>query len=72
MIFEGAGIKYAASIMNLVVITAIIAAANASTYTASPVLWRMGKVNEEPKSLQQINVHGVPIMGVVVTAAVSV
>ena len=72
LVFESAGIKYAASIMNLVVITAIISAANASMYTASRVLWHMGKVKEAPKSLQQINVHGVPVVGVVVTAAVCV
>lgn len=70
IVFQDAGIKYAASIMNVVVITAIISAANASMYTASRVLWHMGKSKEGPSFLQKINKQGVPIVGVWVTASI--
>lgn len=72
LIFENAGIEHAASLMNVVVITAILSAANASMYTASRVLWYSGKAKVAPASLDQINKHGVPVKAVLVTAAICV
>ncbi|ALA24019.1 lysine transporter [Piscirickettsia salmonis] len=72
IVFENAGIKFAASLMNLVVITAILSAANASMYTASRMLWHMGKAKEASGSFQRVNKYGVPVIGVIVTALISV
>ena len=70
IVFEQVGIKYAASIMNIVVITAIISAANASMYTSSRILWHIGHSFEGPKSFKKITKEGVPVMGVLVTASI--
>ena len=64
LIFENSGFKYAASIMNVVVLTAIISAANASMYTASRVLWHMGSVKEAPKIFNCLSLNGVPVIAV--------
>ena len=68
-IFKQAGFKYAASIMNLVIVTAIISTANASLYTASRVLWYMGSTRGAPRILKKTNARHVPIMGVLISAA---
>jgi lysine-specific permease len=70
IVLESAGIKYAASFMNLVVITAILSAANASMYTASRILWHMGKSAEAPQLFSKTNKENVPVIGMIVTATV--
>ena len=70
IVFESAGIKFAASFINLVVVTAILSAANASMYTASRVLWHMGKSSEAPKLFSKTNKKNVPVIGMVATAIV--
>ncbi len=71
MVFSQAGIKYVAGVMNFIVLSAILSAANASMYTASRILWHMGKEKEAPKSLQGISKNGVPLKAVILTAVVS-
>ena len=68
IVFANAGLQYAASIMNIIIITAIISTANASLYTASRVLWHIGKAKEGPRFLQKTNTKGVPVAGVVISA----
>lgn len=68
LIFQEIGIPYAAGIMNLVVLTAIVSAANASLYTASRVLWYMGRVKEAPHCLERTNRHGVPVLSIFISA----
>ncbi|MGQ4004717.1 amino acid permease [Francisellaceae bacterium CB52] len=70
IVLESAGIKYAASLMNLVVITAILSAANASMYTASRMLWHMGESTEAPKFFSKTNKENVPIVGMISTAII--
>ena len=70
IVFKSAGLTNAASLMNLVVITAIISAANASMYTASRILWYMGKSKEAPTVFQKLSTKGVPVVGVMISAAI--
>jgi lysine-specific permease len=72
IVFDKVGLKYAASIMNVVVITAIISAANSSMYTASRILWHIGKSEKGFNYFQRINKRGVPVVGVLVTAGICV
>ena len=68
MVFASAGFKYAASIMNLVIITAIISTANASLYTASRVLWHIGNTKDGPCFLHKTNLKGIPVIGILMSA----
>ena len=72
MVFASAGFKYAASIMNLVIITAIISTANASLYTASRVLWHIGNIKEGPRFLRKTSLAGVPILSILISALFAV
>lgn len=67
IVFASAGFKYAASLMNLVIITAIISTANASLYTTSRVLWHIGNAKEGPRCLNKTNSRGVPVIAVLVS-----
>lgn len=61
---------YAADAVNLVILIALLSAANASMYTATRMLWYIGKQGEGPKMLSKITRHGVPIVAVVGTALI--
>lgn len=70
LVLESTGLKYAASIINVVVITAIISTANASLYTASRVLWHIGHANEGPRFLRYTSGRGVPVTAVIVSSVI--
>ena len=67
LVFERLNIPYVASIMNFVVISAILSAANASLFTASRIIWHMGKSKEAPRFFAKTNTSGVPVAGLVVS-----
>ena len=70
LVLQSTGLHYAASIMNVVVITAIISTANASLYTASRVMWHIGNVKEGPEILRRTNHKGVPISAVIISSVI--
>ncbi len=62
--------KYAADITNLVILVALISAANASMYSAARIMWFLAQSNQAPKKLSFINKHGIPINALWFTAIV--
>ena len=50
ILFKNGGLKSAASIMNAIIISAIVSNANAATYVASRMLYSMGKSNKAGKA----------------------
>ncbi|MDE4982528.1 lysine transporter, partial [Francisella tularensis subsp. holarctica] len=44
IVFENVGLNSAATIMNVIILTAIISACNASMYSATSVLWHLGNI----------------------------
>ena len=70
LIFKDAGLTYAASIMNVIILVAILSACNASMYSATRTLWHMGKSSHAPKIFSYINSRGVPILALIVTAII--
>lgn len=67
MVFSQAGLKFAGSVVNLVIITAVLSACNASMYTASRTLWYLSKEGQAPKYLSKVSPAGVPIPALLVT-----
>src|SRR5699024_6460568 len=49
IVFKKVGIPLAAGIMNAVILTSVISAANSGLYAASRMLWSMSKNNMAPK-----------------------
>ena len=69
LVFTMAGFHYAASIMNFVILLALLSACNADLYSATRILWHLGEAGSAPKSFAKINRYGIPIYALLITAA---
>ena len=69
-IFENLGIKSAANILNIVVVTAAISAINSDVFGAGRMLYGMANRGQAPRIFQKLSRNGVPWMTVVVMAGV--
>lgn len=70
-VFAVAGIPAAGFIMNLVVLTAALSAANASLYVTSRMLFSLARSGYAPRGLGALNRHGVP-MGALMTSMLGI
>ena len=70
LVFERAGIAFAASLMNAIILTAVLSAGNSGMYASTRMLWNLAKEGKAPKFLAKINKNGVPINALIVTALV--
>jgi len=64
-VFNVAGISSAGMIMNLVVLSAALSAANASLYVTSRMLFSLARSCHAPRRLGVLNSHGVPMPALV-------
>lgn len=60
VVFSKIGIPYAADIMNFVIITALVSAANSGLYAAARMLWTLGDQGQLPRSFARLNRRGTP------------
>ena len=70
MVLMKAGFHYAATIMNIVILVAVLSACNASMYSATRVLWHLGNVKQAPTVFSDINHKGVPSAALFATAGI--
>ncbi|QUY37795.1 amino acid permease [Acinetobacter junii] len=69
-IFENLGIGSAATVLNIVVITAAVSAINSDVFGAGRMLFGMSSRGQAPQVFQKISKNGVPWMTVIVMAGV--
>lgn len=69
-VFEGIGIPYAADIMNLVIITAVLSVANSGLYATSRMLWSMSNQGMINPVFGKLNKRGVPMVALIVSLGV--
>ncbi len=69
-IFSEAGLKYAGSIINFIILVAVLSAANASMYSATRIFWYMAKEGETPKVFAHTTKKGVPLLALLATAVI--
>lgn len=69
IVFEHAGLKTAATVVNAVILTAILSTANASMYGATRILWYMSKNGMAPSVFVKVNKNSVPVYACLATAA---
>lgn len=67
-VFTITGLPGAAHIMNFVLLTAVLSAANSGIYATSRTLYSMAKNAEAPKKLAKLTKQGIPINGILLTA----
>lgn len=65
-IFDSLGISSAATILNIVVITAAVSAINSDIFGAGRMMFGLAQQGQAPKGFAQISRHGVPWMTVLV------
>lgn len=71
-VFSIAGIPYAGQLMNFVVLTSALSAANSAIYACSRFLWSMSVDKQAPKILNNLNKGGVPSRAIFFTIAMSI
>ncbi|XJZ26538.1 amino acid permease [Bacillota bacterium Lsc_1132] len=67
-VFSLAGLPGAAHVMNFVLLTAVLSAANSGIYATSRTLFSMAQSGEAPKRLLQTSKKGIPLQGIFITA----
>ena len=65
-VFTYIGIPYSADIMNFVIITALLSAANSGLYAASRMLWTLSDQGHLPKQFSSLTRMGTPLNAIVV------
>lgn len=55
IVFDRVGIAFAASVINAVILTSLLSAANSGLYTSSRMLFAMGQDKQAPKFLSNLN-----------------
>ena len=70
VVFKNAGLNYAATIMNAVILIAVLSACNASMYSATRIIWHLARTNQAPKILAKINRKGTPVNALLATALI--
>ncbi|MBN6185763.1 amino acid permease [Aneurinibacillus sp. BA2021] len=70
LVFEKAGISFAASLMNAIILTALLSAGNSSLYASTRMLYSMAKAGQAPYIFAKLNKRGVPVAGMILTCAI--
>ncbi|UTH13132.1 amino acid permease [Macrococcus equipercicus] len=70
LVFENAGLAFAASFMNAVILTSILSAGNSGMYASTRMLYAMGKDGLASKKFSAVNKQGVPIPSLLATFVV--
>ncbi|GGH60006.1 amino acid permease [Rothia aerolata] len=70
LVFERAGVAFAASVMNAVILTAILSAGNSGLYVSSRMLYSLAIEGKAPKIFARVNKRGIPMPALLMTTAV--
>lgn len=71
LIYEKAGFAFAASVMNAVILTAILSAGNSGMYSSTRMLFDMAREGRAPKVFGQLDHRGVPMKALYATTAIA-
>ncbi|EPR3052881.1 amino acid permease [Listeria monocytogenes] len=70
LVFEKAGLAFAASVMNAVILSSVLSAGNSGLYASTRMLWAMARDKKAPKFLGKVNRRGIPMAALIVTTIV--
>ncbi|CAO3694734.1 unnamed protein product [Rhizopus microsporus] len=70
LIFQAAGIDVGAHIINAIVLTSVLSAANSSLYTTSRTLLGLARDGNAPAFLGRVNKYGAPFWAVIVSSII--
>lgn len=69
-VFSGLGISFAANLINFVVLTSALSAANSAIFSTSRTLYILGNNGHAPKSFSKLSKANVPYVGILFSAFV--
>jgi len=69
MAFDLIGIPYSADIMNFVILTALLSAANSGLYAASRMLWTLSDQGHMPPCFARLSSRGTPVNAIILSMA---
>jgi len=70
LVFQKAGVAFAASVMNAIILTAVLSAGNSGMYASTRMLWDLAREGKAPKFLARLDKRGVPVNALIITALV--
>lgn len=70
LVFERAGLAFAASLMNAVILTSVLSAGNSGMYASTRMLWDLARDGKAPKFLGKLDKRGVPVNALIMTSLV--
>lgn len=70
LVFKKAGLAFAASVMNAVILSSVLSAGNSGMYASSRVLYGLAKEGKAPKFLAKLSKRGIPIYALLMTTVV--
>lgn len=70
LVFQKAGLAFAASVMNAVILTSVLSAGNSGLYASTRMLWSMAKEGQAPKMFAKVNHRGIPMAALVATTII--
>lgn len=70
LVFRRAGLASAASVMNAVILTSVLSAANSGMYASTRMLFALGVDGDAPKMFSRVNSRGIPIFALLGTTLV--
>ncbi|MFP3509746.1 amino acid permease [Peribacillus sp. SIMBA_075] len=68
LVLQRAGLALAASVMNAVLLTSVLSAANSAMYASSRMLWALAKEGKAPRIFARLNRKGIPMWALCTTA----
>ncbi|RHW52418.1 gamma-aminobutyrate permease [Bombilactobacillus bombi] len=71
LVFKRAGLAFAASLMNTVVLTSVLSSANSGAYASTRMLYALAKDNYAPKIFAKTTKNGIPFYALLATIIVS-
>ncbi|BDR55389.1 lysine-specific permease [Bombiscardovia apis] len=71
LVFQRAGLAGAASIMNAVVLTSVLSAANSGAYASTRMLYALARDNYAPKMFARTTRHGIPLAALLATTVIA-
>lgn len=71
LLYEQAGFAFAASVMNAVILTAILSAGNSGMYSSTRMLFDMARKGSAPKAFGHLDARGVPMNALYATTAIA-
>ena len=72
LVFKNAGLAFAASFMNAVILTSVLSAGNSGMYASTRMLYSMSKYKLAFASFGKTNKHGVPYLSLIATGVLVV